>query len=254
MTTTTATRTVPANGARQGVRHALVIARTELRLIVRSRAVLASATAFPLLFAAFLLAQADAARTAAVGMISMILAFFALFAIYITATTTLVTRRQDLFLKRLRSGEAGDVAILSGLLVAPLVLFVAQVAVVGIALVFLDVPAPAHAAWLVPAVVGLVASTLTVATATAAVTPNASAAQISTMPYLTVVLGSLVAGPMLEHALLDLTPGGALVTLVRSAYDLETAGTPWLAIGGLVLWTWLGLEVTRRRFRWEPRH
>jgi len=250
MSTTTTRPTTRSSG----LRHAKVIARTELRLIARSKAVLASATAFPLLFAAFVLAQADTARNAAVGMICLIIAFFALFAIYLTATTTLVTRRQDLFLKRLRSGEASDGAILAGLLAAPLVLFVAQTAVVAVVLVALDVPAPPAPWWLAVAVVGIVASCLTAATGTAAITPNASAAQISTMPYMTVVLGSLIAAPMLDEAYLDLTPGGAVVTLVRAAYDLELAGSPAFAIAGLALWTWLGIDLTRRRFQWEPRH
>lgn len=251
MSTTTDTRTATTNAT---ARHAWVITRTELRLIVRSKAVLASATAFPLLFAAFVLAQADAARDAAVGMIAMILVFFAIFTIYITATTTLVTRRQDLFLKRLRSGEPTDTAIFSGLLLAPILLFVAQVTIVVAALVALQIAAPSRAWWLIPAVVGLVASCLTIATASAAFTPNASAAQISTMPYTMVVLGTLVASPLVESRYLDLTPGGAVVTLVRAAYDLEIAGSPWLAIAGLALWTWLGVHLTRRHFHWEPRH
>src|SRR5699024_9487868 len=165
---------------------------------------------FPLLFAAFVLAQAESARNAAVGMIAMVLVFFAIFTVYITATTTLVTRRQDLFLKRLRSGEPTDAAIFSGLLLAPILLFVAQVLIVVAALVALQIAAPSRAWWLVPAVVGLVASCLTVATATAALTPNPSAAQISTMPYTTLVIGSLVAGPPLDSPYLDLTPGGAV--------------------------------------------
>jgi len=251
MTTTTVIHSHPRPATR---RHAAVIARTELRLIARSKTVLVSATAFPLLFAAFVLVQADAARDAAVGIVTMILAFFALFTLYLTATTTLVTRRQDLFLKRLRSGEVGDLAILGGLLVAPLVLFVAQVAVVAVALLFLDLAAPEQALWLVPAVIGIVTSSLTAAVGTAAVTPNPSAAQISTMPFMVLVLGSLVASPLLESAWLDATPGGAVVTLVREAWGLPIAGSPWAAVASLAVWTWLGVELARRRFTWEPRH
>lgn len=254
MSTATATTAATGPSVKASAGRARVIARTELRLIARSKATLVSATAFPLMFAAFVIAQAETARNAAVGMICMVLAFFALFAVYLTATTTLVTRRQDLFLKRLRSGETSDGAILAGVLAAPLVLFLAQVAVVAGVLVALDIPAPSRPWWVLAAVVGLLASTLTAATATAALTPNASAAQISTMPYITVVLGSLVAGPLVESPYLDLTPGGAVVTLVRAAYDLELAGSPWFAIAGLALWTWVGVDLTRRNFRWEPRH
>lgn len=236
------------------LRQARVIARTELRLIARSKAVLVSATALPLVFAAFVLAQADTARSAAVAMIAMIAAFFALFTIYLTATTTLVTRRQDLFLKRLRSCEASDAAILLGLLTPTVLLFVVQVAIVGAVLAALGIPAPSAWWWLIAAIVGLVAACLAGAVGTAALTPNASAAQISTMPFITVVLGTLIAAPLADLQALDLTPGGAVVTLVRAAYDLDVAGSPWSALAGLALWTWLGADVARRRFRWEPRH
>lgn len=236
------------------------IAGAEFRLISRSKAVLFSATALPLMFAVFLFVQREAAveasgsDAATVGMVAMVVMFFALFTVYITATTTLVTRRQDLFLKRLRSGETADLAILAGLLVPPILLSLAQTTIVFVAMIVLGNGVPSSWWWLVLAIVGLLAASLTAATATAALTPNASAAQISSMPYAALALGTLIAAPLTESRWLDLTPGGALVTLVRAAYEVDVYGNVWVAVVGLALWTYLGHDLTKRLFRWEPRH
>jgi len=231
----------------------IAIARTELRLIARSKAVLVSATVVPLVFAAFVLARREETLQASVGMVTMVLAFFAVFTIYLTVTTTFVTRRQDLFLKRLRSGEASDAAILIGLAVPPVLLFVVQTAVVLAVMLAIGVAWPAHWWWVAVAIVGLVVSSVACAVGTTAVTPDASAAQISTMPYVIVVIATLIMAAIVENRFFDLTPGGALVTLVNEAYGATGAGSPLTAVLGLGLWTALGVELAKRRFRWEPR-
>ncbi|MFO6452159.1 MULTISPECIES: hypothetical protein [unclassified Aeromicrobium] len=252
---TTTTPTSPTALAR--VR---AIAGSEFRLIARSKAVLFSATALPLMFAAFLFVQRETAveasddTTASVGMVSMVVMFFVMFTVYITATTTLVTRRQDLFLKRLRSGESSDLVILTGLLVPPVLLCLGQTLLVLVAMVALGNGMPGAWWWLLVALVGLLASSVTAATATAALTPNASAAQISSMPYVALALGTLIASPMTENRWLDLTPGGALVTLVRAAYEMDVYGNVGVAVAGLALWTYFGYDLSKRLFRWEPRH
>lgn len=236
------------------------IAGSEFRLIARSKAVLFSATALPLMFAVFLFVQRDAAveasgdSVASVGMVSMVVMFFVMFTVYITATTTLVTRRQDLFLKRLRSGESPDLVILAGLLLPPVALCLLQTAVVMVVMIALGNGIPGHWWWIVLALLGLLAASVTAATATAALTPNASASQISSMPFVALALGTLIASPITENPWLDLTPGGALVTLVRAAYDIDVYGNVGVAVAGLVLWTYLGYDLTKRLFRWEPRH
>lgn len=247
---TTITHETPT---RSTLSDALVIARTELTLITRSKAVLISATAVPLVFAASVLARRDETVAASVGMVVMVLSFFALFSIYLTTTTTIVTRRQDLFLKRLRSGETSDAAILIGLSLPPVLLFVVQSAIVLAVMSAIGVRWPDSWWWVAVMIVGLVVSSVAAAIGTAAITPNASAAQISTMPYLLVFIATLVLSPIVDNRFMDLTPGGAAVTLVREAYGADTAGTVAGAIAGFALWTALGWELARRQFRWEPR-
>lgn len=239
--------------APSAVKQASTIAKIEFKLITRSKAVLFSATAIPLLFAGFLILQREATREAGVALFSMSIVFFAMFTVYITATTTLVTRRQDLFLKRLRSGEASDTSILVGIFTTPVILCVGQALVVFVAMLAIGVVMPAAWWWIIVAFLGLVIVSITVAAGTAGLTPNPSAAQISTLPFTFVALGSLIASPMVDHRLMDLTPGGAIVTLCRLGYELHVPGSAGLAVAGLVLWSALGWELAKRTMRWEPR-
>lgn len=252
MSTPTITMTTRTSPTPMGRTRAIAMA--EFRLIFRAKAVLFSATILPLVFAAFLVANRESTQNASVAMVAMVVLFFALFTIYITATTTLVTRRQDLFLKRLRSGESSDRSILAGLLVPSVLLCVGQTAVVLAVMAAIGVPLPAAPWWVAVALVGMVASSIAAATATAAITPNASAAQISSMPYLLIAMGSLVAAPLMESRWLDLTPGGAVVTLIRAAYEMPSYGSVLVATAGLAMWTYFGIDLTKRLFRWEPRH
>jgi ABC-2 type transport system permease protein len=232
---------------------ALPIAETELRLLVRNRAVLFSASLFPLAMAAYLLTLREDTRNAGIALFSMNLAFFTTFSIYATVTTTLVARREDLYLKRLRSGESSDVAIIVGL-VAPLVaLCVAQLALVLAAMLALGVRMPGNPLPLLLAAVGLIAVTSTVGVLTAVLTPTSSASQISSVPFLLLVVGSLALAPQADSPLMDLTPGGAVVTLVRSAYGASVEGSVLTATLGLAVWAYAGFELARRRFVWEPR-
>lgn len=239
--------------APSAIKQAVTIAMIEFKLITRSKAVLFSATAIPLLFAGFLIMQREATREAGVALFGMSIVFFAMFTVYITVTTTLVTRRQDLFLKRLRSGEASDASILVGVFTTPVVLCVAQALVVFAAMLAIGVLMPAAWWWILVAFVGLIIASVTVAAGTAGLTPNPSAAQISTLPFTFVALGSLIASPLVDHQLMDLTPGGAIVTLSRLAYELPVAGSAMMSIAGLLLWTGLGWELAKRTMRWEPR-
>lgn len=234
-------------------RQTSVIARSEWRLIFRNKTVLLSATLMPLAFAGFFLLQNDDSVNAAVALQSIILTMFSLMTVYLTVTLTAVSRRQDLYLKRLRSGESSDAAIFTGLVLPPAMLCLAQVIVVFAGLFALGVPLPEQPWWIVVAAIGSILSSLAVGVATAAITTNATAAQMTTVPYFLLLLGTVFATPFVDHRLMDLTPGGAVVTLVRLAYELPTAGSSWGAAVGLALWTYLGIYLARRHFRWEPR-
>ena len=235
------------------VQRATVIARTEWRLIARNKTVLLSATLFPLALTALSLIQDPQGPTAAAGMTAIMIALFSSMTVYMTVTLTAVSRRQDLYLKRLRSGESSDVAIFAGVTIPPALLCVAQLVVVAVALAIIGFETPAEPWWILVAAIGSILSGLAMGLGTASVTTNASAAQMTTVPYFLLIIGSVIATPLVEHRLMDLTPGGAVVTFARLAFEVPTPGSALTAALGLVLWTVIGIELARRFFRWEPR-
>lgn len=239
---------------RPTVRQAATITWAELTLLRRSKAVLFSAVLLPLVMSFYVFTQRQEAAGEGVAMIGTMALFFALFTVYTTVTTTIVSRRQDLFLKRLRSGESTDSAILLGLSLPGVLLFVVQLALVLAAVFAAGTQAPSSPLPVVAALVGLLVVSVLAAMATAAVTPNASAAQISTLPFVLVVLGAFIGSAVAPSAWWDLTPGGAVVTLLRVGYDLPVEGSGWSALAGLFVWAVLASDLMRRRFTWEPRH
>ncbi len=230
-----------------------VIARTEGKLIARNKTVLFSATLFPLALTALYLIQDAEGPMAAAGLTSIMVSIFSSMTVYMTVTLTAVSRRQDLYLKRLRSGESSDVAIFAGITLPTALLCVAQMIVVVVVLSIIGFEVPAEPWWIVAAAVGSIVSCLAMGLGTASVTPNASAAQMTTVPYFLFVIGSVFATPFADSQLMDLTPGGAVVTFARLAFEVPTPGSALTAAAGLLVWTVVGIELARRFFRWEPR-
>src|SRR5690606_25607675 len=109
-----------------------LIAVAEARMLARNQIALLTATVTPLALSGFVLAvaarsEADASAAVLAGtQLVMLLGF----TVYATATMTLTSRREQLYLKRLRSSPAATTEIVGGL-TAPLVgLLLAQVTVV----------------------------------------------------------------------------------------------------------------------------
>ena len=97
------------------------IAHAELRIMIRNKAVTMFAVLIPIVVA-LAIAMAPTPNLAAQAILFMLL-----IGIYVTATTTLSTRRRELFLKRLRSGAASDASIIIGLVAPAMVVTCAQV-------------------------------------------------------------------------------------------------------------------------------
>jgi ABC-2 type transport system permease protein len=83
----------------------LTIAHSELNQLLRNRSILVTSLMMPMAAAAFFLYNRDVfERIGSLGYIAAVLVFtIAAFGLYATTVTTLATRRQNLFLKRLRS-------------------------------------------------------------------------------------------------------------------------------------------------------
>ncbi|MEV6625986.1 ABC transporter permease [Amycolatopsis sp. NPDC051106] len=235
------------------------IARGELIQIFRNRLVLVTALVLPAALSAFFVFRHDLfTAVGSLGYIASLALFFvAGIGLYTTSVTTLASRRQNLFLKRLRSTAAGDAGILGGLLVPITVLSVAQIGVILGVLAAVAGP-PANPLLLVAAVVATVAMMLALGLATAGLTNSPEHAQVTTLP---VSLGVIAVGGWVgitgtgDLTLLKrLLPGGSATELVLDAWNGGRPAADSLVLFGPTLaWVVVAVALAARLFRWEPR-
>jgi ABC-2 type transport system permease protein len=195
-----------------------------------------------------------------------------LFPVYYNVLAQFVSRRDELVLKRMRTGPTRDAELLASIALPG----------VGAALVLSALAIPVAAALgqqlpvnpLLYGVLAVLAAVMFTAFAywTAAWTKNAEAAQLTSMPI--ILLASF--GPLARTIpnmpdwlgdLLSFTPGVAMSDLVRIGWfgldgqdatesTLTFADTWGPAAGPLlamVAWTYLAIVLARRSMRWEPR-
>jgi ABC-2 type transport system permease protein len=241
------------------------LARYNALLLSRNKMAMLYGAVLPLAPLALLLATPAGSGAAA---IATTLTMAALFPVYYNLLSQFVNRRDELVLKRLRTGETSDAELLASIALPGVALALAVMLVTVPVAVALGEPAPLNPA--VYAVAGLVTMVLFTAFAfwTAAWTRNAEAAQLTSGPIiLLAVFGQMsVAFPERVQRWVDLTPGAAMADLVRTGWfgigDARTERTldfadTWAAAGQplLVLLAWTGLAVwlAARSMHWEPR-
>ena len=196
----------------------------------------------------------------------------ALFPVYYNVLAQFVSRRDELVLKRMRTGESRDAELLVSIaLPGALSALVLSAIAIPIAAA-LDQPLPVNP--VLYAALAVLAVTMFTAFAywTAAWTRNAEAAQLTSMPI--IILASL--GPMTNSIpdmsdrlrdILSLTPGAAMSDLVRIGWFgfdgpdateatltfAETWGQAAEPLIVIVAWTFVAVMLARRSMRWEPR-
>ncbi|HWS33874.1 MAG TPA: hypothetical protein VN408_14175 [Actinoplanes sp.] len=183
--------------------------------------------------------------------------------VYMSSALALTARREDLYLKRLRTSEASDGTILAGIPSPLLLIGLLQcLLVVAIVAVF-GSEVPANPLLLAITVLLGLAMSAFLGMASTGLVSGTQQADMATMPFFAVLVGTGVwagfggaDGPDLEHLL---SPGGAVLDAVLLAYDhertlAEQLGQALPAIGVLLAWTALGVLGVHRLFRWEPRH
>ncbi|WP_037862744.1 ABC transporter permease [Streptomyces sp. NRRL S-340] len=243
------------------------LARVELTLFVRSRSTLVAAVFVPLVLPFSLHSAAgqmdleDAGLTVGLVMLPAAIGFSLLFAVYSTLVGVFVARREQLVLKRLRTGEPRDAEILAGAALPALATGLGQSLILTAACtVLLHVPAP-HAPHL--AVLGLLLGLvlcLTLAAVTAGLTRTTESAQVTSIPLIMVsAVGSGTAVPLEVlpdrlARLCELLPLTPAITLVRGGWTGELSGYEVLrALAVALVWSALAVFAVRRWFRWEPR-
>jgi ABC-2 type transport system permease protein len=237
----------------------LTIAYSELVQIFRNRLVLITSLVIPVAVSAFFVGRHEIfAELGGLGYIAAVVVFtVAAFGLYTTTVTTLASRRQNLFLKRLRSTAASDAGILSGLLLPITVITAVQVTAI-LAVLAMVTDTPADIPLLVAAVVATVAMMLGLGLATAGMTNSPEHAQVTTLPISigTIAVASWVGISGTEELTLlkRLLPGGAATELVGNAWDGGVAVTDSLVLLAPTLaWVVVAVTLASRFFRWEPR-
>ncbi|MFE6610412.1 ABC transporter permease [Amycolatopsis sp. NPDC057786] len=237
----------------------LSIARSELIQIFRNRSVLITSFVMPLAISAFFVYQHEVfAKIGSLGYIAAIVMFtVCAFGLYTSAVTTLASRRQNLFLKRLRSTAAGDASILVGLVLPVTVISLVQVAVIMIVLGTIT-GSPADIALLVAAVLASVAMMIGLGLATAGLTNSPEHAQVTTLPVSLGVIAIAswvgISGTDDLTLLKRLLPGGSATELAVNAWNGGVAVTDsLLLLAPTLAWVVVAVALAARLFRWEPR-
>ncbi|MFE3632439.1 ABC transporter permease [Streptomyces goshikiensis] len=245
------------------------LGRSELTLLVRNRGALTVALLMPLLMVFVLRSTlsgvdgvggegraslGEATLTGGIGMVLVLVVYMSLVSAY-------VARREELVLKRLRTGEARDLEILAGTALPAAVLAVGQVLVLAVAgAAALDARMPREPLLLAAAVLAAVVLLAGASALTSSFTRNVESAGITTLPlFLVTALGSglFVAPESLPGQLAsvcELLPLSGVMTLVRAGWT-GGAGTGDLLRAGLTTLAWIMITVfaVRTWFRWEPR-
>lgn len=244
-----------------------VVAGTEARLLVRDKLAATMGIVTPLVFGAvfYLLYGRGTGGTGGAELAATQLVMVLGFTVYATATMTLVSRRQHLYLKRLRSSPASTGAIVAGLVTPLVALLLVQAALLWGATGAVLGQAPGRWPLLLVAVLLGGLTCVPLAFLTAALTRTYEAAQLTTMPVFFILVAGLVwvvATPPESVTLPMLAvPGGAVAQLAR--YGWGGPGVP-LPEGGLLAAVAPGVLIAlalaavawwlaARQFRWEPR-
>lgn len=235
------------------------IARSELVQILRNRSVLLTGLVMPLAASLYFIYFRDTfEEQGSLGYIGAVLVFtIGAFSLHATTVTTLAARRQNLFLKRLRSTAASDPAILSGLLLPISVISVVQVTVIlG---VFASVSgSPADVALLAVSVASAFVMMLALGLATAGVTRSPEHAQVTTLPLSLGIIAIAswvgITGTEQLAPLKLLLPGGSATELVVDSWNGGVPRTEsLLLLAPTLAWVVVAIALATRLFRWEPR-
>ncbi len=190
------------------------LAKYNALLLTRNRMAMLYGVALPLAPLALLLSAPAGSGAAA---IATTLTMAALFPVYYNVLSQFVNRRDELVLKRLRTGETSDAELLASIALPGAALALGALLLSVPVAVALGEPLPLNP--VVIAVTGLVTVVLFAAFAywTAAWTRTAEAAQLTSAPViLLAVFGQMsVAFPESVQRWVDLTPGAAMTDLVR---------------------------------------
>ena len=241
-------------------------------LLTRNRLAFVYAVLLPLLPLLLLLTGDRGDPSAGAAAIVTMWLVVGLFPAYYNVLSQFVSRRDELVLKRMRTGQARDSELLLSIAlpgaISALALTAAAIPIAAALEQALPVNPMLYAAMAVMVVVMFAAF----AYWTAAWTKNAEAAQLTSMPLIILasvgpLVGTISDMPDRLREILSLTPGAAISDLVRVGwFGLERPGATESTLAFaetwgqaaephavIAAWTWVAVALARRSMRWEPR-
>ncbi|WP_193607651.1 ABC transporter permease [Nocardioides lijunqiniae] len=241
------------------------LARANVLLMTRNRLTLLYGLVLPLL-PLLLLLTGDRGDTAiGASAVTSALLTALLFPVYYNILSLVVSRRDELVLKRLRTGETRDSELVVALSLPGVVIAVVLSVLTLVVGLVGGLPTPANAPLYLLGM--LVSSAMFVAFAfwTAAWTRTAESAQMTSLPVIALaVVGTMSAAfPQRFAEIVERTPTGALRELVDVSWFGEDGARSvgfvdsWAAAGEPILvllgWTAVAVWLAARSLRWEPR-
>ncbi|MGW2281999.1 ABC transporter permease [Streptomyces sp. NPDC001770] len=248
-------------------RRLIALARAEITLLARNRTAVFVALLMPLAMTVALKSSLDrvdlgpagisVAGAALTGGIGVAL----IQVVHMNLVSTYVARREELVLKRLRTGEIRDLEILGGTALPAALLLLAQSAlIVAVGGAALGLGAPQRPALLVAGLLLGCVLLAGLAALTSAGTRTVQTAQLTTLPFFLVSgMGSglfvpLAVLPDRLAASCELLPLTGVMTLVRAGWlGGESGGALVRAAVAALAWTGFAVFAGRRWFRWDPR-
>ncbi|ROQ33271.1 ABC-2 type transport system permease protein [Streptomyces sp. PanSC19] len=265
--TTQSTHTPTAGRTSNPLTRIAALGRAELTLLGRNRNNLFVAAVMPLLMIFLLRSSLKNVDEATLGLSPGAATLIGgtgtvlLLVVYMSLTSSLVARREELVLKRLRTGEATDAEILTGAALPATAIALAQCAILTVGgSTLLGSDAPARPDLLVLGLVAAIALLAGLAAVTTTVTRTVESAGLTTLPLF--LVSSFGSGLFVPHdALPELAADLALLLPLSGAMEFVRAGWLGTAHAGSLLtaalntvaWGVLTGWAARRWFRWEPR-
>jgi ABC-2 type transport system permease protein len=246
----------------------LALAGTETLLLTRNRTALGMALLMPFALLTALRQGIKAQHQHGTEVHSAVLLSLYLtvlvFVVYANVTTAYVARRNELVLKRLRTGELSDLEILGGTALPAVLLALLQLAAAtaGCSLLF-GLPAPAHPVLVLLGVLLALAVLVPLAALSSAFTRTVETAGVTTLPIMLLTLGgsgllvpfAVMPGPMAQLA--RALPASSALVLLRIGWLGSDGGhhpVGWpLYLAGALAWAAVAVRAAKRRFHWEPR-
>ena len=241
-------------------------------LLSRNRLAFFYAVVLPLLPLALLFTGERGSPAVGAGAIVTMFLTISLFPVYYNVLSQFVNRRDELVLKRMRTGETRDAELLVSIALPGAISALILSAVAIPIAAALGQPLPVNPVLYAALAVLAVNMFTAFAYWTAAWTRNAEAAQLTSLPL--ILLASV--GPMTStipdmpdrlREILSLTPGAAMSDLVRIGWFgldgpgateatltfAETWGQAAEPLLVIAAWTFVAVALARRSMRWEPR-